>query len=174
MSTAHSARWTARGTTWAARLTGIGMVVAVLGGMAGTPAHANLVSANEEVGCDGGPICDTDSFEIKCTQVSSTLCVWVEHNNNLDYTLMASVVATAPAAMFGQAGIAVIPLGSDHSFCLAAPAKDAFIKAILSVTLTPFVNIGQKSYHIEAQCFTGDIISGLVGRQTTIKTRHDE
>jgi len=84
-------------------------------------------------------------------------------------------VATAPASMLGQAALGTIPLGTERIFCLwAAPGKDVAIKGLLSVTLVPYVDVNQKSFHIEAECFTGDIINGLASRGTSVKLKHDE
>jgi hypothetical protein len=131
----------------------------------GDSGQENLVSRNESVACDDACV---DSFEVRCTQNSHSLCVFVTDNGAPDDPLAVSYVATVPAAILGQADIDFVAAGGSRNFCFLRPAADGLMRGLVTVTSQGAVL--PATYQIQAECRN----SMGVTKNTTITRRQNQ
>jgi hypothetical protein len=144
-------------------------------GMLPAVARANEVTRFETIGCSNYACVDT--FQLKCKQASSMVCLTIETDDVDDPyaapSWIATAIATAPTAMLGSAKLVQLPENGKKSFCMIRPNAEGTIKGLVTVSVTGS-GPSPVSYTAHAQCFSGNLFDGLVSRDTTFVVRQDQ
>ena len=138
-------------------------------------ARANEVTRFETIGCSNYACVDT--FKLRCTQASSMVCLTIETGAVDDPyaapSWIATATATAPVAMLGSAKLVQLPESSKKAFCLIRPSAEGTIKGLVTVSVTGS-GPSPVGYTAHAQCFSGNVLDGLVSRNTSFTVRQDQ
>jgi hypothetical protein len=118
-----------------------------------------------------------DTYEVKCTQSSSYLCVTLELEPDVEFAMQMTAIATAPSNVVGQTFVR--RAGSwDRSTttCLARPGNPAGMRAFVAVSGTGYISADEPSdYTIKAECAVGGFgADPFEARKTAISRKQDQ
>jgi hypothetical protein len=134
------------------------------------PARAGEAGKIETIGCSAFACVDT--FELRCPQASSFLCITITPDESDDFqSYSLTAVATAPSTMTGQAYVRNFG-DAQVTQCLQRPQREGTMKALAMVTGSG--GPGPLRYELSAECFAGDFVNGLESKKTTFSLKQDE
>lgn len=144
-------------------------------GFAATPALAGPYEVQMNGHLNGSEHA-VDSYEVKCTQPSSYLCVTLELEPNVEVGMQMTAIATAPSNIVGQTFLRRV--GSwdpSTTTCIARPGNPAGIRAFVAVGGSHYIATGDVTdYTIKAECAVGGFGGDpFEARKTSISRKQD-
>jgi hypothetical protein len=118
-----------------------------------------------------------DSYEVKCTQSASYLCVTLELDPAGEFAMQMTAVAVAPNNVVGQAFLRRV--GSwdrTQTTCIARPGGPANIRAFVTVGGSTYIPAGEiTDYTIKAECAVGGFgADPFAAKKTSIAKKQDQ
>jgi hypothetical protein len=126
-----------------------GLLAALLAGACGS-AHAETVVRDESIGCS---LDCQDTFEVRCTQSASVICVGVGGDSQGPVQFIATAVVTAPAADRGRVQQKILGAQATRSICFSpSSGSPKPMRALVSVAA---LGQGTHPYRLVAECYLG-------------------
>jgi hypothetical protein len=145
-------------------------------GFAATPALAGPYEVQMNGHLNGSEHA-VDSYEVKCTQSSSYLCVTLEVDPAIFVGMQMTAIATAPNNIVGQTFVRRAgPWDLETTTCIARPGNPAGIRAFVAVSGTSYIAAGEVTdYTIKAECAVGGLGGDpFAARKTAISRKQDQ
>ncbi len=118
-----------------------------------------------------------DTYEVKCTQSSSYLCVTLELDPAIFVGMQMTAIATAPNNIVGQTFVRRAGAWDlATTTCIARPGSPAGIRAFVAVNGMSYIAAGEVTdYTIKAECAVGGFGGDpFAARKTSITRKQDQ